>query len=145
MSVSDVEYRQLAEFRYRIREFLQFSVSAARSLGIEPQQHQLLLALKGLPPGKKATVRALSTRLCLRHNSTVELIDRLAKQGALVRRQSHEDRREVLIELTPLGENLLEQLSVVHLGQLRSAGPTLIRSLEHIIAAAPTSPEPQNA
>lgn len=145
MSVSETEYRQLAEFRHRIREFLQFSVSAARSLGIEPQQHQLLLVLKGLPRGKRPTVRALSTLLCIRHNSTVELINRLAERGALVRRPSNEDRREVLIELTPLGEDLLERLSLVHLAQLRSAGPVLIRSLEQIVAAGPVAAESQSA
>lgn len=135
MSVTEIEYRQLAEIRYHIREFLQFSVLAARRCGIEPQQHQLMLAIKGLPPETKPTIRVLSARLCLRHNSTVELINRLASRGALIRRPGEEDRREVLIELTPLGEELLERLSVLHIQELRSAGPTLIRALEQIVAA----------
>src|SRR5579875_736442 len=92
--VSIAGYRQLAEIRYRIRQFLRFSEEAARSFGIEPQQHQLLLVIKGLPAGTRPTVRNLSNRLCLRHNSTVELINRLAERGAVMRRQSEQDRRE---------------------------------------------------
>ena len=72
--ISVAGYRQLPEFRYRIRQFLQLSEEAARSKGIEPQQHQVLLAIKGLPGGSRPTVRALSQRLCLRHHSTVELM-----------------------------------------------------------------------
>jgi hypothetical protein len=47
--ISAAGYRQLAEFRYRIRQFLHLSEEAARSKGIEPQQHQVLLAIKWLP------------------------------------------------------------------------------------------------
>ena len=50
------EYLSLAEFRYQLRCFLHFSEQAARAVGLEPQQHQLLLALKGLPQGRIATV-----------------------------------------------------------------------------------------
>ena len=50
ISLSD--YRALAEFRYQIRRFLHFSEQMARRAGLESQQHQVLLALKGLPEGK---------------------------------------------------------------------------------------------
>ena len=43
------EYRSLADFRYQIRRFLGFSEEQVRAAGMEPQQHQLLLAIKGLP------------------------------------------------------------------------------------------------
>ena len=43
------DYQALAELRYRIRRFLHFSEQAARAAGLEPQHHQLLLAVKGLP------------------------------------------------------------------------------------------------
>ncbi|MFZ0592608.1 MAG: MarR family winged helix-turn-helix transcriptional regulator [Bryobacteraceae bacterium] len=127
--VSTAGYRQLAEFRYRIRQFLRFSEEAARSKAIEPQQHQLLLAIKGLPEGVRPTVRALSERLCLRHHSTVELIDRLMERGAVIRRQNDQDHREVLVELTAHGENLLHQLSVLHWDELRVSGPALSEAL----------------
>ncbi len=81
--LSEAGFRRLAKFRHRIRQFLHFSEEAARSKGIEPQQHQLLLAAKGLPKGTRPTVTALSQQLCLRHHSTVELVNRLVDQGAL--------------------------------------------------------------
>jgi DNA-binding MarR family transcriptional regulator len=132
--ISAAGYRQLAEFRYRIRQFLHLSEEAARSRGIEPQQHQVLLAIKGLPEGTRPTVRTLSQRLCLRHHSTVELIDRLVEQRAVARRHSDQDRREVLVELTPHGEQLLHQLSVLLWQELRVSGPALSESLLTVLA-----------
>jgi DNA-binding MarR family transcriptional regulator len=132
--ISAAGYRRLAEFRYRIRQFLHMSEEAARSKGIEPHQHQVLLAIKGLPDGSRPTVRTLSERLCLRHHSTVELIDRLVEQGAVARRHSEKDRREVLIELTPHGEELLHELSVLLWQELRVSGPALSRSLLTVLA-----------
>jgi DNA-binding MarR family transcriptional regulator len=136
-------YRQLAELRFRIRQLLHFSEEAARAHGLEPQQHQLLLAIKGLPEGARPTVRTLSSRLCLRHHSTVELINRLADRGAILRRPSSHDRREVLVELTSLGEEILRNLSVLHWQELQVAGPALSEAiygvLEHSTRAARSS------
>src|SRR5690348_3642326 len=110
--IPEAGYCQLAEFRRCIRKFLHFSEETARAKGIDPHQHQLLLAIKGLPRGTRPTITALSRQLYLRHHSTVELIDRLEERGAVKRRHCTEDRREVLIELTRRGEDLLRQLSV---------------------------------
>ena len=131
--ISKSGFRQLAEFRFRIRQFLHFSEEAARACHIEPQQHQLLLAIKGLPDGARPTVTTLSNRLCLRHHSTVELINRLVEQGAVARRHSDEDHREVLIELTAYGEELLNQLSGLLLQELRFTGPALAVSLLAVV------------
>ena len=124
------QYQLLAEFRYRLRQFLHFSEEAAREHGIEPQQHQLLLAIKGMPADLRPTIKALSARLSLRHHSTVELIGRTMVQGAVVRHQCEEDRREVLVALTPAGEELLQKLSVLHWQQLQTSGPALADSLK---------------
>ena len=126
-------YRQLAEIRYRIRLFVRFSEEAVRAHGIEPQHHQLLLIIKGLPYGIRPTVRAISSRLCLRHNSTVELINRLIEREALTKRHSEQDRREVLVELTSHGENLLRDLSVLHLQELQKTGRALANALQEIL------------
>ncbi len=140
-AVSAASYRQLADFRYRIRLFLRFSEEAARAHGIEPQQHQLLLVLKGLPEGIRPTVRAISSRLCLRHNSTVELINRLADRGALKKRHCEEDKREVLVELTANGEELLQSLSVLHLEELQNTGRALTDALQGILREGDRSSE----
>jgi len=131
--VSLAGYRKLADFRYRIRQFLHFSEEAGRLSGIEPQQHQVLLAIKGLPEGTRPTVTAISSRLCLRHHSTVELINRLVERGAVIRRHSEEDRREVLVQLTPHGEHLLRKLSVLHWEELQILGPALSEALQAVV------------
>jgi DNA-binding MarR family transcriptional regulator len=131
--IPEAGYCQLAEFRRCIRKFLHFSEEAARAKGIEPHQHQLLLAIKGLPRGTRPTITALSRQLYLRHHSTVELIDRLEERGAVKRRHCTEDRREVLIELTRRGEDLLRQLSVLHWEELRVSGPALSEALWAVV------------
>jgi DNA-binding MarR family transcriptional regulator len=105
----------MAELRYQIRRFLRFSENAARKAGIEPRQHQLLLAVRGLPEGLKPTISALAERMQLQHHSTVELIDRLAERGLLCRLRSTDDRRQVLVKLTHEGEQFLQTLSLHHL------------------------------
>jgi DNA-binding MarR family transcriptional regulator len=130
-SVSD--YRRLADFRSAIRQFLHFSEEAARQNGFEPQQHQLLLAVKGLPEGVRPTITALSARLCLKHHSTVELINRMVCRGFVVRRPSEEDRREALIDLTPQGEEALRKLSILHWQELQKWESALSETLQHIV------------
>ena len=61
--ISDTDYRALAEFRHHIRRFLRFSEDAARAAGLEPQQHQLLLAIRGLPQGTEPSIGELAERL----------------------------------------------------------------------------------
>ena len=45
-SLTSADYESLAELRYQIRRFLHFSEQASREVGLEPRQHQLMLALK---------------------------------------------------------------------------------------------------
>ena len=129
----DMDYRPLADFRYEIRRFLNFSEQAARGAGIEPQQHQMLLAIKGLPAGRRPTIGVIAERLQLRHHSAAELASRLQSKGLLQRRRDAADRREVLLVLAPPGERLLRELSLPHRAELRSAGPALLRALEAVI------------
>jgi DNA-binding MarR family transcriptional regulator len=124
-----VDYRALSEFRYQIRRFLRFSEQAVRAAGLEPQQHQLLLTIRGLPPGEQPTVSELAERLQIRHHSVVELIDRLEERQLVRRRRSEQDRRKVLVEVTPEGDRVLQSLAVMHHAELQSAGPELLRAL----------------
>ncbi len=131
---SMADYRALAEFRYRIRRFLRFSERAAREAGLVPQQHQLLLALKGLPAGRKATISELAERLQLQHHSTVELIDRLVGRDFIKRLRDEADQRHVIIQLTPQGEQALRRLSLLHRHELQLAGPAFVRTLGALLA-----------
>ena len=127
------EYRALADFRFQLRRFLQFSENEARAAGLEPQQHQLLLAVKGLESGARPTIRVLAARMLLKHHSVVELIDRLERRGAVVRVSDPEDARAVLIRLTASGERILARLAEAHRNELETAGPELGRSLRQVL------------
>jgi DNA-binding MarR family transcriptional regulator len=133
------DYQALAEFRYRIRCFLRFSEQAARAAGLEPQQHQLLLSVKGLPSSKKATVGVLAERMQLAHHSTVELLDRLQERGLVERHRDESDRRQVLVRITPAGEAILADLSLHHFDELGSVGPTLVQVLNTFVGKSGSS------
>jgi DNA-binding MarR family transcriptional regulator len=125
--------RSLAELRYQTRRFVSLSEQTARAAGIEPQQHQLLLAIKGLPPDRRPTIKTLAERLCVQHHTVVALVDQVEARK-LVRRKRHaEDRREILLVLTAQGQRLLRGLSVLHRDQLRIVGPTLVDALTEIL------------
>lgn len=134
--LDSAEYRKLEEFRYRIRRFLNFSETAARYSGIEPQQHQALLALKGMPAGLLPTVGHLAERLLLRHHSAVGLVDRLQALGLVTREASPEDARQVLVQLTGKGERILHTLSVAHRKELEEADPQLVAALRAVTRKA---------
>jgi DNA-binding MarR family transcriptional regulator len=127
------DYRALAEFRYQIRRFLHFSEKAARSAGLNPQHHQLLLALKGIPPGLPPTIDQIAKRLHIRHHSAVGLTNRLTARGLIRKREDREDRRRVLLQVTARGEAVLRKLSVIHRAQLESVGKDFIRALQALI------------
>ena len=131
--LSPGDYQALAEFRYQIRRFLHFSESAVRSEGINPQHHQLLLAIKGIPGTLDPTISRLAERLHLRHHSAVELANRLTARGLIRKRQDKHDRRRVLLEITSRGERVLRNLSLVHRAQLESVGSDLIQALEKLL------------
>jgi DNA-binding MarR family transcriptional regulator len=123
------EYQALAEFRFLIRHYLNNAEKAARSVGLEPQQYQSMLALRGLPEGQEPTIRALAERLQIRHHSAVELVDRMEKRKLFRRERSSTDRRRVLVRMTARGEKLLSQLVRHRIAELRVTGPALVRAL----------------
>jgi len=129
-----IDYQSLADFRYEIRRFLNFSEAAARAAGIEPQQHQALLSIKGRGLGVETTVGALAERLQVRHHTAVELSRRLEARGWIRRSRSGSDGRKVDLGLTRRGEALLKKLSIAHHDELRTAGPRLIAALQSIVA-----------
>jgi DNA-binding MarR family transcriptional regulator len=131
-----VDYPALARFRFELRRFLHFSERAAQAAGIEPQQHQLLLALKGLPgPDAPPTVGNLAAWLAIQHHSAVELVDRAVARGLVRREQDARDRRRVLVYLTDAGEALLDRLSVQHRAELQSTAPALLDALRRVLDA----------
>ena len=132
-----VDYAALASFRYEIRRFLRVSEDAARRAGLEPQQHQLLLVLKGMPRDIDPTVAHLAERLQLQHHSVVGLVDRLEARELVRRERDENDHRRALVSLTRDGEAVLHRLSVEHQDEIRSRAAALISSMAAIVRATP--------
>ena len=131
---SDLLVRTLAEFRYELRRFVQFSESASAEEGLHPQQHQLLLQVAGAPDDAVVTIAYAAERLGLRHNSVVELVNRSEGEGLLVRVADAEDQRRVLLRVTREGRRALERLSEDHAREIHELAPRLVRALERICA-----------
>lgn len=131
-------YRALADFRLQLRKFLALSADAAKEAGIDPTQHQLLLVIKGQEPAMM-NVGDIAEWLLIRHNSAVELVSRCERNGWVERVRDQNDRRAVLVQLTPKGESVLSDLSAVHMQELRTTGPALINTLNRILEEMPNS------
>ena len=83
------------------------------------------MAIKGFPGRDHVTTGELAERLCIRHHSAVGLVDRLMAKGLVTRRTDRQDRRQVLLKLTPSAETLLEGLSAAHRDELERLAPLL--------------------
>jgi len=127
-SLSDSDYARLADFRYALRRFMHFSERAAASEGLKPQQHQVLLAIRGRAAGS-TTVGVLAERLRLKHHTTVELVQRLEAAGLVTKHAAPGDRRSMVLELTPEGSARLERLSLAHRSELKHLGPEILKLL----------------
>ena len=110
--------RQMAWFRYQLRQFLRFSEKAARACGATPQQHQLLLGVAGYTGRGWATVSELAEFLQQRHNAVVGLVERAAQKGLVQKEQGARDRRFVRVLLTAQGETVLAKLTELHRDEL---------------------------
>lgn len=131
--MSDTDYRALADFRFQIRQFLHFSESAAHSEGLQPQQHQLLLATRALSSSSGPTIGELAEHLLIQHHSAVGLTDRLMERGLVERVRGNGDRRQVRIRVTPDGESTLARLSRAHRAELSNSGPRLVEALTAVL------------
>jgi DNA-binding MarR family transcriptional regulator len=127
------DYRALSQFRFHIRRFLHFSEEAARAEGLEPQQHQMLLAIQALDEGEGPTIGELADHLVIRHHSAVGLVDRLALRSLAERVRGEDDRRQVRVRLTPEGVLKLRRLSALHQEELGNTGPHLVEALQLLI------------
>lgn len=138
--ITTAEYQALAELRYRIRKFVREGDAVAHAAGLEPQQYLLLLAIRGIPESEEPTIRALADRLALKHQSTVELIDRLEANGYVRRTRGRDDRRRVLVSLLPRGEKLLEQVAQQRISELRSSGTALVNAISALLEGKRITP-----
>jgi len=118
-SLGKSDYRRLAHFRYRLRRFLRVSESLCQQNGTTPLQYQLLLQVKGASKRDWATIGELAEQLQSKHHGVVALVNRCEKMGLIERRPGNEDRRKVEIHLLPKGEEMLEQIALLHQSELK--------------------------
>jgi DNA-binding MarR family transcriptional regulator len=136
-TMSQPEYKALADFRYQIRKYLRFMEEKARAHGYNPQQYQLLLAIEGLPEGQIPTIKTLAERMQLNHNTMVELVDRCEKRGLLRRTREGLDRRLVTLAPTLAGKRMMQEQANASRSELQEIGPILFASLQRLMEQAP--------
>jgi DNA-binding MarR family transcriptional regulator len=118
--LSKRDYESLLAFRVALRGFLHLVDERARSVGLTPQQHQVLLAIMGQPGRKQASVGDIASALYISHNAAVGLVNRCQQLGMVTRTPDEHDRRTVWVSLTERGSEVLEKLSAANLQELRS-------------------------
>ena len=118
-SMSKDDYARLLGFRSDLRRFLRWSEEQARSAGVTPSHHQLLLAVKGHRGPDGPTIGEVAEYLALRHHSAVGLIDRAGRSGLVERSRDPDDHRVIRLQLTAAGDDLIRRLSQAHLEELR--------------------------
>ncbi|MEY2569862.1 MAG: hypothetical protein QOE63_212 [Acidimicrobiaceae bacterium] len=131
-TLGDRDYEALARFRHGLRVFLRFSEEAARGAGMTPNQHQLLLAIRGFAGEGRPTIGDMAEALQLQHHSVVELVDRAVEAGLVRRHVDRVDRRRQRLELTAAGRRKLAALTTVHRDELRRFQVEL-RELQRIL------------
>jgi DNA-binding MarR family transcriptional regulator len=129
---SDRLLATLAEFRFELRKFLQFSENASIAAGLHPQQHQLLLQVAGAPDDMPVTIAYAASHLGLKHNSTVELVDRSEREDLIERTIDKDDKRRAILRLTRKGRQVLHKLAGDHARELNEMAPRLVRALRRV-------------
>ncbi|HMF82341.1 MAG TPA: MarR family transcriptional regulator [Acidimicrobiia bacterium] len=124
-AIQDDDYRRLLEFRTGLRRFARWSEEQARSVGLSPAQHQLMLAVRGHPDPRGPTIGDVADYLLLRHHSAVELVDRAEDAGLVRRAHDRDDQRIVRLRLTARGADKLRRLTAVTLEELARLSPGL--------------------
>src|SRR3954463_10654339 len=129
-SLQAEDYEALAAFRYAMRKFLSFSKRAlAHEAHLTAEQYEGLLALKAVSSSTGLTIRDLSERLQVKHNTAVGIVNKLEGMSLLQRQPGVLDRREVFLKLVPEGDRLLAGLAAIHREELRVRSPEMIEAL----------------
>lgn len=122
--VSQRDYETLAAFRLELRKFLAASETAARALGMTPQQHQSLLAIRAAPDCS-LSVGDLADQLVVQPHTASALADRMEALGWVRRQASVIDRRKVALVLTEPAVEMLSLMSETHRDEVMRISGTL--------------------
>ncbi len=119
-SLRDSDYRRLLAFRSELRAFTRWSEESARTAGLTPALHQLLLVVRGHISEQGPTISDAAEALHIRHHSAVELAQRAETAGLIERARDTTDHRQLHLKLTAAGEVQLEALTRQHLPRIQA-------------------------
>jgi DNA-binding MarR family transcriptional regulator len=77
------------------------------------------------------TIAYAAERLGLKHNSTVELVNRSEREDLLARTADAGDKRRAILRLTRKGKQVMGRLAGDHARELNELAPRLAQALEH--------------
>jgi len=109
--LKELDYRDQSDFRYAMRRFSRFSELQARQEGITPQQHLLLLMVRGHASYPRVTIGDIAERLQVKHHSASLLVERTLQRGLITRVTDDQDRRRALVALTLQGQEVLDRIT----------------------------------
>ncbi len=127
------EYRDMAEFFHQIRDFERRSETHAQALGMNPELHQLLLTIQGLPEGLRPTIASIAEQLCVSPQTVSALVDQAAGRMDLIRSSAGGDGTDDWVKLTRSGREALRRLVLVNRDELERSGPEIAGALQSII------------
>jgi DNA-binding MarR family transcriptional regulator len=112
------------------------------------QQYNALRILRAAHPRKVPTL-SLAARLISRAPDITRLLDRLLQRGLVERERPQDNRRVVLVGITPAGVELLENLATevqdCHRRQLGHLGADEMRTLVDLLRRAREPHEPEGS
>ena len=132
--LENAHYAALAGFRRALRQVMADSESICAGLGLTTQRFQALLAIRAFP-AQAMSVGDLAEELVLKHHSAVELAGRLEQAGLVARKGDPQDKRRVLLTLTPLGAERLTDLARAHSLELGKTRDVMIATLKTLPGA----------
>ena len=133
--LQDEDYQRQASFRNAIRRFSRFSEEQARATGITPQQHLLLLTVRGHRNYPKVSIKDIAEGLQIRHHSASLLVERSVKRGLLLRQEDHDDRRKAIVSLTAQGQEVLDAITRANRRELRTLDDALFGFRDSLLQA----------
>lgn len=131
----DEHFHDQADFRAALRRFLRFSEDQARAHGLTPQQHLLLLAVRGHRGYPFVSIGDLAEASQVRHHSASLLVSRCVRRGLLHRVQDETDRRRVLLQLSAEGQQSLDEITAANRREMVSLRSSLLRDFRHAVVA----------
>ena len=133
---SETDYQDQADFRCAYRQFQRFAEEQARAAGITPQQHFLLLVVRGHRNHPRVNIGEIADALQIRHHGASLLVDRSVKRGLLHRAEDPDDRRRVHVWLSEDGQKILDIIMAANRRKLGALQEMLFRdSLQQALTA----------